>query len=77
MRYPVITYKTGGSPEAIDEKTGVVVEQGNVETLEEAIKQMRLHPLSSVDCRKRAEEHFDKDKSFERYIELYEGMLKK
>ena len=30
----------------------------------------------SAACRKRAEEHFDKDKCFERYIELYESLLK-
>lgn len=73
---PVITYKTGGSPEAIDDKTGVVVEQGDINGLAEAIKQMKESPLSSEDCRKRAEEHFDKDKCFEKYIELYEDLLK-
>lgn len=74
---PVITYKTGGSPEAIDEKTGVVVEQGNVVALANAIMQMRDNPLSSEDCRKRAEVLFDKDKCFEEYIELYEELLSK
>lgn len=72
---PVITYRTGGSPEAVDEKTGVVIDQGNVEALAEAIKQMRENPLSSTDCRKRAEELFDKDKCFEKYVELYEELL--
>jgi len=72
---PVITYNTGGSPEAIDEKTGVVVEQGNVEALAEAIKKMKEHPLSSEDCRQRAVEHFDKDKCFQKYIDLYEELL--
>lgn len=72
---PVITYKTGGSPEAIDEKTGVVIEQGNVEALAEAIKRMKENPLSSADCRNRAEENFDKDKCFEKYIKLYEELL--
>lgn len=71
---PVITYRTGGSPEAIDEKTGVVVEQGDLEGLVEAIRLMKENPLSSSDCRKRAEESFDKDKCFERYIELYESL---
>ncbi|EOA51798.1 glycosyltransferase [Bacteroides salyersiae] len=74
---PVITYRTGGSPEAIDEKTGVVVEQGNVESLANAIHQMKEYPLSSEDCRKRAEECFDKDKCFEKYIELYNDLLQK
>lgn len=73
---PVITYKTGGSPEAVDENTGIVIEQGNIEALAAAIHHMNEHPFSSDDCRKRAEEHFDKGKCFEKYIELYEQLLK-
>ena len=72
---PVITYKTGGSPEAIDEKTGIVVEQGDVNGLAEAIMKLKASPLSAEDCRKRAEEHFDKNKCFERYIELYKTTI--
>ena len=72
---PVITYKTGGSPEAIDEKTGVVVEQGNVTALANAIMQMKDKLLSAEACRKRAVEYFDKDKCFEKYVELYEELL--
>ena len=73
---PVITYRTGGSPEAVDEKTGIVVEQGDIDALADAIRKMKEHPLSSEACRKRAEEHFNKNKCFERYIELYESLLK-
>ncbi len=99
---PVITYRTGGSPEAVrDEvsggfnefsfdpaqdkrqvsgtelyKTGMVIDQGNVVALANAIKQMREKPLSSEACRQRAEELFDKDKCFEKYVELYEDLLK-
>lgn len=72
---PVITYKTGGSPEAIDGKTGIVVEQGNVNALANAIMWIKANPMSSAYCRKRAEEHFDKDKCFEKYIELYERLM--
>ena len=72
---PIITYKTGGSPEAVDEKTGIVVEQGNVNALATAIQQKKDHPLSAIDCRKRAEEYFDKNKCFEKYIELYERLI--
>lgn len=72
---PVITYRTGGSPEAIDERTGVVVEQGDVNGLVEAIYRMKEDPLSSADCRKRAEKCFDKDKCFEKYVELYEKLI--
>ena len=72
---PVITYNTGGSPEAVDENTGVVVSQGDVLALKESIEKMRLHPLSADLCRKRAEEDFDKNKCFNKYIQLYESLL--
>lgn len=86
---PVITYRTGGSPEAIRDDSfdklrnqtvesypcGMVIEQGNVEYLADAIRKMKEHPLSSEDCRKRAEECFDKDKCFEEYINLYQNLM--
>lgn len=75
---PVITYRTGGSPEAIDENTGAVVEQGNLGALCEKIKDFKSTDFKknhSAACRKRAEECFDKDKCFEKYIELYEQIL--
>lgn len=72
---PVITYLTGGSPEAVDEKTGVVVEQGSTMGFVNAILYMYENPLSSEDCRKRAEEYFDKNKCFGEYIHLYEDVL--
>ena len=72
---PVITYKTGGSPEAVDSKTGVVVEQGNINAIAEAIKAMHKKALDSNDCRKRAEDLFDKNKCFEKYIELYDSLI--
>ncbi len=68
---PVITYRTGGSPEAVDDKTGVVVPQGDIEALADAIREMRVNRLSSIDCRKRAVQHFDKNKCFEEYVKLY------
>ncbi len=74
---PVITYRTGGSPESLTPETGVVVEVGDVKAMADAIMQMKEIPLSSADCRKRAEECFDKDKCFEKYVELYEELIKK
>lgn len=73
---PVITYKTGGSPEALDEKTGLVVEQGDISGLANAVMQMKEKPLSSADCRKRVEIYFDKDKCYEKYMCLYMELLK-
>ena len=73
---PVITYRTGGSPEAVDERTGIVIEQGNVDALIGAIHRMSKMPLSAKDCRQRAELLFDKDKCFEKYINLYNRLVR-
>lgn len=72
---PVITYNTGGSPEAVDKCTGVVVAQGDVQALAISVQSMKENPLSSVDCRMRAEKLFDKDICFEQYIELYNSLI--
>lgn len=73
---PVITYHTGGSPEIIDEKTGVVVKQGDIQAIADVVKEMRARPLSSSDCRKRAEKLYDKNERFKDYVELYEELIK-
>ena len=71
---PVITYNTGGSPEAVDENTGAVVAQGDVEALATAIEK-----FSAMDCKeaclKRAEALFDNKKCFNAYILLYNKLL--
>lgn len=73
---PVATYKTGGSPEAIDKLTGIVVEKGNVTELISAIKSLtNRSEFSPIECRKRAEQFFDKDKCYAKYIELYDSIL--
>ncbi len=73
---PVITYNTGGSPEAIDRNTGIVVERGNVDSLLKAILSMRESPIKQNECRQRAEILFNKETNFEKYITLYEELLK-
>lgn len=78
---PVITYKTGGSPEIIDDQTGWVVKQGDVKLVSSIVE--FINDVQSKDetetqrvaCRKRAEEHFDKDKCFEKYIKLYDRLI--
>jgi glycosyltransferase involved in cell wall biosynthesis len=76
---PVITYDTGGSPEAVDETTGFVVEQGDLEGVVQS-----LHTISEKNresyrepCRKRAVEYYNKEDRFQDYVELYERMLGK
>lgn len=72
---PVITYSTGGSPEAIDENTGFVVERGNIEEIVKTIYNLQKRALPAIKCRQRAEELFDKNKCFEKYIELYDSLI--
>lgn len=72
---PVITYRTGGSPEAVDARTGVVVDRGEVVSLAEAIKELFANPLLREDCRARAETYFNKETCFSKYIELYNSLI--
>lgn len=73
---PIVTYNTGGSPEAIDDKTGIVVEQGDVSSLIKAIMDISKNPPLQYDCRTRAKNLFDKDQQFKKYINLYNEVLK-
>ena len=66
---PVITYKTGGSPEAIDETCGAAVNQTADELLD-AIMNFENFEFCSEACRKRAES-FNKEKKYKEYISLY------
>jgi len=75
---PVITYNTGGSPEAIDENTGFVVEQGNIEEVISCIRRLKNgYRLMAEDCRQRALMHFNKANCFMKYIDLYNRLLSK
>ena len=76
---PVITYRTGGSPETIDDKTGVVVEQGDIDSVVKAIGAMKKLSPEEKDnqrllCRKRAEKYYERNACFEKYIELYKEL---
>ena len=72
---PVITYDTGGSPEAIDEKTGYVVPKGNIIKLYEAIKYVQQGKISRDECRLRAVKLYNKEDRFKEYIDLYNSLL--
>ena len=72
---PVITYKTGGSPESLSEDTGVVVCQGDVDGLAKAIVGLKNNSLSKSDCRRRAIDFFDKDVCFNKYKVLFEELM--
>jgi len=73
-RTPVITFDSGGSPETIDEDTGIVIEKGNLEKLYKAIQQIKTNNIDKQKCRYRAVEFFDKNKNFRKYMELYKDI---
>lgn len=72
---PVITYETGGSPEAIDEKTGILVEQGNINQLKEAIELVAKDKNKYTEnCRERAVNLYNKQDRFNDYIKLFNSL---
>ena len=73
----VITYNTGGSPEAIDEATGFVIKKGNVQSLVEAVNTVLENGKNHYrsNCRKRAEHLFNKNDRYGDYLKLYESLL--
>ena len=72
---PAIVYNCTASPELINSETGRVIKQGDIISLGSTIKWMLDNPMSSDACRKRAEEFFNKDKCYMKYIELYKKLL--
>ena len=73
---PVITYRTGGSTEAVDAETGVVIEKGDLEGLKKAIESVVKNGklFYSVKCRERAVRLFDKEERYREYLETLRNM---
>ena len=76
---PVISYNTGGSIEAINEKTGFIVEQGDIVGLKKAIIKIGIRgkPFYKVICRNYALKHFRKEETYSNYLSLYNRLLTK
>lgn len=69
---PVITFNTGGSPEIIDQKTGIVIEQDNINVLIETIIDLaKKNMFNENDCINKARKDFDMNKSYEKYVHYY------
>ena len=73
---PVVTYRTGGSVEAVAEGTGFVVEQGDVEGLLARVRELAAMDRQAVAarCRAHALQHFSKQERYQDYIRLYENL---
>lgn len=69
---PVITFRTGGSPEALDERSGSVVPvDDNEALLREIVRVCETRPFRPEDCIARAAS-LERDKQFAQYLRFYE-----
>lgn len=74
---PVITYKTGGSPESITEKTGRVVQYKDYEALKKAIVDMKKSKETmSKECRNHAMQ-YDLNLAYKKYCNLYAALMER
>ena len=68
---PVITYKTGGSIEVINENTGLICNQGDIREVKESIDFICSHKSQYYNCDVYARERFDEEQKFYEYVSLY------
>lgn len=70
---PVITFDTGGSPEAIDSMTGLVCEAKDVESIRQSLNRIRNSTKDyKKACRDRAETLYSKETMLANYFNLFE-----
>lgn len=74
---PVVTYRTGGSIEAITPQTGVVIEQGDVKGILNAVRDIEKKGKEYFceGCRQYAIGNFNKEERYADYLRLYDEML--
>lgn len=74
---PVITYRTGGSPECVDKNTGIVVECDDEDALYQAILEIEAgRTFLPEACRDRAL-CFSEEEKYAQYYSLYEQAFQK
>lgn len=73
---PVLTFRTGGSPEIVDGTCGCVVDCDDVDGLMTQIEKISNENLYTEEmCLKKSKE-FDKMDKFKEYIDLYENIVR-
>lgn len=71
---PVLTFKTGGSPEIADEKCGFVTDENSIEEAERIIRQVEKNNSDFTQaCLQRAKS-FDKNDKYKEYLKIYGAM---
>lgn len=75
---PSIVYNNTASPELVTEKTGIIVQPGNIAEVKNAINNILEtgKPYYSGACRERAVRFFNKEDRFNEYINLYERVVR-
>lgn len=72
---PVVTFRTGGSSEMLDETCGSVVACDDVDAIEKAIvRTCTQKPFLKTQCVRKARA-FEKNERFKEYVELYERVV--
>jgi len=74
---PVITYNTGGSPEAVNDSTGFVIDQGDLKGITRSLQKLSEKGRESYrpKCRQRAVDHYNKEDRFQDYVDLYKEIM--
>lgn len=68
---PVLTFRTGGSPECIDDSCGSVVDCDDVDAMErEIVRICEERPYAKGNCLRRAQ-GFDRQSQYDKYIGCY------
>ncbi|SMQ85074.1 Glycosyltransferase involved in cell wall bisynthesis [Bacillus sp. OV166] len=71
---PVCTYRTGGSPESVDENCGIVLEQGEVEQFAHLLNRNVNPKFGKNFDVENVMSKFKKEDMLEKYIYLYDGI---
>lgn len=73
---PIVTFKTGGSPEILDETCGTVVDVDDIDSFEREIFRIcEDKPYSCEACVARAQK-FNRNDKFKEYVELFDKIIK-
>lgn len=75
---PAIVYNATATPELVTPETGLIIDKiGDIDSLITAIEEISSKGKNyyADACRKHAEENFDKERCFAKYINLYKELL--
>lgn len=75
---PVVTYDSGGSGELVEEGvTGYRVKVDDANSIINSLEKVRQGSILQKNCRDYAVEHFDKNKNYQKYMDLYHEIMNK